>query len=296
MSADRYTRSREAPRCRDTRHCCSMPPFVGGRCPEPRAAQAYGWRAQLRQRLRGLPSAGRSGRPALRGLLLDRRWTRRAGGAARRCGTSMPSMSTTCEASTAPLPMRPVSRLRRCSSTPMKPPRSRPRILPAPAISGTRSACSCPTASWPTTRRSTAGVGEGGRLNTDAWGLDPGLHVFWNTDGATPVEIDDFVVLETGERISETWDCVRNSIEIPVFVVGFETGALGAGPAPPRSFGQSGPDRGTRWRRARLEPRCRGRRNSSCSRRCRWCLRARRRECPSIASLSGAAVAHSLGT
>ena len=37
-----------------------------------------------------------------------------------------------------------------------------------------------------------------------------GPHVFW--DNPTPVEVEDFEVVDTGERIAETYNCVRSAI------------------------------------------------------------------------------------
>lgn len=51
---------------------------------------------------------------------------------------------------------------------------------------------------------------------------------FYNTPGATDPAISDFVVLDTGARIAETWNCVRNNLAPPVFANGFESGNTGA--------------------------------------------------------------------
>jgi hypothetical protein len=51
---------------------------------------------------------------------------------------------------------------------------------------------------------------------------------FYATVGATEVEVTDFVVLDTGARIAETWDCVPNNLAPPIFSNGFESGNTGA--------------------------------------------------------------------
>ena len=53
-----------------------------------------------------------------------------------------------------------------------------------------------------------------------------GPHVFWDTDGANAVEVTDFEVVDTGDRIAETWNCVPNNVQAPVFVELFESGDL----------------------------------------------------------------------
>lgn len=47
---------------------------------------------------------------------------------------------------------------------------------------------------------------------------------FDQTPSATTVTINDFVVLDTGPRIAETWDCVPNNLVPGIFANGFETG------------------------------------------------------------------------
>ena len=54
--------------------------------------------------------------------------------------------------------------------------------------------------------------------------LDFDQDEFYNTPGATDPAITDFVVLDTGARIAETWNCVRNNLVPPVFANGFESG------------------------------------------------------------------------
>ncbi len=65
-------------------------------------------------------------------------------------------------------------------------------------------------------------------LYTDTSWADLGFgpHVFWDTDGASAVEVTDFEVIDTGERIGETYNCVPNNVQAPVFVDLFETGGL----------------------------------------------------------------------
>lgn len=49
------------------------------------------------------------------------------------------------------------------------------------------------------------------RHSETSWAdLGIGPHVFW--DNPTPVEVEDFEVLDTGERIAETYECVRSSV------------------------------------------------------------------------------------
>lgn len=50
------------------------------------------------------------------------------------------------------------------------------------------------------------------RHSETSWSeLGIGPHVFWNHP--TPVEVDNFEVLDTGERIGETYNCVRSPID-----------------------------------------------------------------------------------
>ena len=43
--------------------------------------------------------------------------------------------------------------------------------------------------------------------------LGIGPHVFWNeANGSSPVAVSDFEVLDTGQRIAETYDCVRSPV------------------------------------------------------------------------------------
>lgn len=60
---------------------------------------------------------------------------------------------------------------------------------------------------------------------TTKW-LDLGIgpRVFDQTAGATLVSISDFVVLDTGPRIAETWDCVRVTPQSALYVDGFASG------------------------------------------------------------------------
>ena len=49
---------------------------------------------------------------------------------------------------------------------------------------------------------------------TTSWddlGIDS--HTFFDTNGAAPVEVTDFEVVDTGPRIGETYDCVRTDVE-----------------------------------------------------------------------------------
>jgi len=75
---------------------------------------------------------------------------------------------------------------------------------------------------------SVALTAESDLYTTTQW-ADLGIHsrVFDQTPGAADPAIGDFVVLATGPRIAETWECVRNDIDGPLFVDGFETGATG---------------------------------------------------------------------
>jgi serine/threonine-protein kinase len=60
---------------------------------------------------------------------------------------------------------------------------------------------------------------------TASWselGIDS--RVFDQTSGAEPVAITDFEVIDTGDRIIETYDCVRTTVEVPFFWDGFESG------------------------------------------------------------------------
>ena len=56
----------------------------------------------------------------------------------------------------------------------------------------------------------------------DELGIDS--RVFDLTAGATDVAITDFQVLDTGPRIGETYECVRTTIPVGLFVDGFESG------------------------------------------------------------------------
>lgn len=65
---------------------------------------------------------------------------------------------------------------------------------------------------------------ESDRYTTNTWAsLGIGSRVFDQTPGATDVTVNDFVVLDTGPRIAETYDCVRSEPTIDgVFANGFE--------------------------------------------------------------------------
>lgn len=68
-------------------------------------------------------------------------------------------------------------------------------------------------------------------LYTDAtWAeLDVDPRIFDQTPGAADVTIDDFEVLDTGDRIAETFDCVREPVPgSVVFADGFEAGNASA--------------------------------------------------------------------
>jgi serine/threonine-protein kinase len=63
---------------------------------------------------------------------------------------------------------------------------------------------------------------------TTTWAeLGIGSRVFDQTAGATAVAVTDFQVLDTGERIGETWDCVRTTVVPGLFLDGFESGSTG---------------------------------------------------------------------
>ena len=64
---------------------------------------------------------------------------------------------------------------------------------------------------------------------TTKW-VDLGIdsRIFDSTSGAPKVFIDDFDVIDTGPRIAETYDCVRNTVEPWLFADGFETGDTSA--------------------------------------------------------------------
>jgi hypothetical protein len=76
---------------------------------------------------------------------------------------------------------------------------------------------------------SVALTAESDLFTTNTWaslGIDS--RVFDLTPGATDPSINDFVVLDTGPRIGETWDCVRTNFAAAVFSNGFESGGTGA--------------------------------------------------------------------
>lgn len=54
--------------------------------------------------------------------------------------------------------------------------------------------------------------------------LELDTRVFDQTPGAADPAITDFVVLDTGPRIAETWECEPNNLAPPIFANGFETG------------------------------------------------------------------------
>ena len=79
-----------------------------------------------------------------------------------------------------------------------------------------------------------AGLSDGGTValtsesdlyTTTKWAdLDFQENEFYDTPGATDPAITDFVVLDTGARIAETWNCVPNNLAPPVFANGVESG------------------------------------------------------------------------
>jgi hypothetical protein len=66
-------------------------------------------------------------------------------------------------------------------------------------------------------------------FTTTSWadlGIDS--RIFDLTPGATDVAISDFEILDTGQRIGETYDCVRTTVVPWLFADDFETGTLSA--------------------------------------------------------------------
>lgn len=56
--------------------------------------------------------------------------------------------------------------------------------------------------------------------------LGVGSRLFDQTPGATDLAVTHFEVLDTGPRIAETWECIRASVPVPLFVDGFERDGL----------------------------------------------------------------------
>ncbi len=59
---------------------------------------------------------------------------------------------------------------------------------------------------------------ESDRHTEHSWSeLGVGPHLFWNgANGSTPVQVQDFEIIDTGPRIAETFQCVRTEVESDV--------------------------------------------------------------------------------
>jgi serine/threonine-protein kinase len=74
---------------------------------------------------------------------------------------------------------------------------------------------------------------ESDRYTTTQWstlGID--AQIFYETPNATPVDITHFEVIDTGERIGETYECVPWVPPIHLFVAGAPAGPGSALPGP----------------------------------------------------------------